>query len=413
MESGRWRASKINSNRPGHWLPDRGGKVKRWPLRSRLAAWTAFFLTVELIIFGLASGVVIFSDQLEAFREIRGNPTAPIVIRKETAELVFDLATAYLTALPAAALAAAFGVWWITRKSLKPLQDVANAAEQIHAKALNQRLPQPAAQDEIGRLVLVLNDTFERLERSFSQATRFSSDASHELKTPLTIMRGEIESALRTGSHNPETENLLDSLLSQIQRLSTITDKLLLLSRADARALTLKKEAVNFTAMCDNVVEDAEILGMQRNITTKAEILREVIVWADRSYIRQVLINLLDNAVKYNVESGAISISLSRSGSLAMFRIASTGQEIPKDRENRIFERFYRTEASRAGDVVGSGLGLSICREIALAHGGHIWLERPQAGWTAFVFTLPVLPDQRDRPKEQEPTRDPEAGCVL
>jgi len=175
----------------------------------------------------------------------------------------------------------------------------------------------------------------------------------------------------------------------------------------------LKKEAVNFTAMCDNVVEDAEILGMQRNITTKAEILREVIVWADRSYIRQVLINLLDNAVKYNVESGAISISLSRSGSLAMFRIASTGQEIPQDRENRIFERFYRTEASRAGDVVGSGLGLSICREIALAHGGHIWLERPQAGWTAFVFTLPVLPDQRDRPKEQEPTRDPEAGCVL
>jgi heavy metal sensor kinase len=387
--------------------------VKRWPLRSRLAAWTAFFLTVELVIFGLASGVVIFSDQLEAFREIRGDPTSPIVIRKETAELVFDLATAYLTALPAAALAAAFGVWWITRKSLKPLQDVANAAEQIHAKALNQRLPQPAAQDEIGRLVLVLNDTFERLERSFSQAMRFSSDASHELRTPLTIMRGEIESALRTGSHNPETENLLDSLLSQIQRLTTITDKLLLLSRADARALTLKKEAVNFTAMCDNVVEDAEILGMQRNITTKAEILPEVIVWADRSYIRQALINLLDNAVKYNIESGAISISLSRSGSLAMFRIANTGQEIPKDRENRIFERFYRTEASRAGDVVGSGLGLSICREIALAHGGHIWLERPQAGWTAFVFTLPVLPDQRDRPKEQEPTRDPEAGCVL
>jgi signal transduction histidine kinase len=192
--------------------------VKRWPLRSRLAAWTAFFLTVELIIFGLASGVVIFSDQLEAFREIRGDPTSPIVIRKETAELVFDLATAYLTALPAAALAAAFGVWWITRKSLKPLQDVANAAEQIHAKALNQRLPQPAAQDELGRLVLVLNDTFERLERSFSQAMRFSSDASHELKTPLTLMRGEIESALRTGSHNPETGNLLDNLLSQIQR---------------------------------------------------------------------------------------------------------------------------------------------------------------------------------------------------
>lgn len=387
--------------------------MKRWPLRSRLAIWTAFFLTVELFVFGLASGILIFNEQLEAFREIRGDPTSPIVIRKEANELIVDLATAYLTAFPAAALAAAFGVWWITRRSLKPLQDVADVAEQIHAKALNQRLPRPASQDEVGRLVMVLNDTFDRLERSFSQATRFSSDASHELKTPLTIMRGEIESALRTGSHNPETENLLDSLLGQTQRLSTIADKLLLLSRADVKALNLKKEAVNFTAMCHDVVEDAEILGIQRNITTKAEILPEVIVWADRSYIRQALVNLLDNAVKYNVESGAISISLSRSGSLAMFRIANTGQEIPKDREDRIFERFYRTEASRAGEVVGSGLGLSICREIALAHGGHIWLERPQAGWTAFVFTLPVVPDGRNRPKEQEPAPDPEGSRFI
>ena len=153
--------------------------MKRWPIRSRLAVWTAFFLTIELVIFGIASGWVIYNEQLEAFREIRGQPTSPIVIRKEAAELIFDLTSAYLTALPAAALFAAFGVWWITRKSLKPLQDVADAAEQIHAKALDQRLPQPPAQDEVGRLVQVLNDTFDRLERSFAQATRFSSDASH------------------------------------------------------------------------------------------------------------------------------------------------------------------------------------------------------------------------------------------
>jgi signal transduction histidine kinase len=146
------------------------------------------------------------------------------------------------------------------------------------------------AQDEIGRLVLVLNDTFDRLERSFAQATRFSSDASHELKTPLTIMRGEIESALRTGSYDAETQNLLDSLLGQTQRLSTIADNLLLLSRADARALTLKREAVDLTAMCHGLVEDAEILGMQRNIVTNAEISPEVIVWADKSYVRQALL---------------------------------------------------------------------------------------------------------------------------
>jgi signal transduction histidine kinase len=200
--------------------------VKHWPLRRKLAVWTAFLLTVELIIFGVASGWVIYQEQLEAFREIKGRPGSPIVIRKEAAELVVDLASAYLSALPVAILVAAFGVWWITRKALQPLQDVTNAAEQILTKALGQRLTQPSAHDEIGRLVRVLNETFDRLERRFAQATRFSSDASHELKTPLTIMRGEIASALRAQVDNPRIETLLDGLLEQTQRLSGIVEKL-------------------------------------------------------------------------------------------------------------------------------------------------------------------------------------------
>jgi heavy metal sensor kinase len=365
--------------------------VRRWSIGSRLAVWTAFFLTVELIVFGIGSGWVIYSEQLEAFREIRGQLGSPIVIRKEAAELVFDLTSAYLTAFPAAALFAAFGVWWITRKSLKPLQDVADAAEQIHAKALNQRLPQPPAQDEIGRLVQVLNATFDRLERSFAQATRFSSDASHELNTPLTIMRGEIESALKTQVNSPEIESLLSGLLDQTQRLSAIAEKLLLLSRADAGALILNRRDVELSAMCQDLVEDAQVLGMRCKITADAEISQGVVVRADQSYIRQALLNLLDNAIKYNVESGAISVSLKKSCSLALFRIANTGHEIPKDREARIFERFYRGDPSRTSDVVGSGLGLSICREIALAHGGNIWLERKEPGWTAFILALPCL----------------------
>ena len=351
--------------------------MKRWPIRARLAAWTAFFLTVELIIFGVASGWVIYDHQLEAFREIEEKPNSASVITEESNELISDLASAYLTALPLAALVAAFGVWWITRKALRPLQDVAEAAEQIHAKALDQSLPQASGQDEVGRLVRVLNDTFDRLKRSFAQATRFSGDASHELKTPLTIMRGEIESALRGSLDNPEMiENLLVDLLNQTERLSSITEKLLLLSRADAGALVLKKEAVEFSAMCRDLVEDAEILGMRRKITTKAEISPGVIVWADQSYVRQALLNLLDNAIKYNIESGTISISVTKSNSLALFRIANTGEEIPKEHETSIFERFYRADPSRTTDVEGSGLGLSICREIALAHGGQIWLER-------------------------------------
>jgi len=363
--------------------------VKHFPLRNRLALWSAFLLTVELIIFGVGSGWVIYQEQLEAFREIKGRPYSPIVIRKEASELIRDLARAYLTALPVAVLVAAFGVWWITRKSLQPLQDVANAAEQIHAKALGQRLPQPSVNDEIGRLVRVLNEAFDRLERSFAQATRFSSDASHELKTPLTIMRGEIESALRSEVDGLQIESLLDGLLEQTERLSDIVEKLLLLSRADAGALTLRKDPVDFSAMCRELAEDAEILALRKKITTKFDISPAITVYADESYLRRILLNLLDNAVKYNVEAGAVSISLGKSDSLAVFRIANTGPEIPLEHENRIFERFYRADPSRSSDTVGSGLGLSICRELVLALGGDIRLERVQPGWTAFAFTLP------------------------
>ena len=363
--------------------------MKNWPLRSRLAVWTAFLLTIELVIFGLASGWIIYEEQLEAFREIKGEPNSPIVIRKEAAELISGLARANIAALPVAVLVAALGVWWITRKALQPLQAVAAAAEQIHARALDQRLPEPAAHDEIGRLVRVLNQVFDRLERSFAQATRFSSDASHELKTPLTIMRGEIELALRTEVNNPRIESLLDGLLAQNQRLSDIAEKLLLLSRADAGALTLKRKPVDFSAMCHDLVEDADILALRQRINTQSEISPGINVCADESYLRHILLNLLDNAIKYNVADGSVSISLSQSGSLALFRIVNTGPEIPPEHENRIFERFYRTDLSRSSDSVGSGLGLSICREIVSAHGGKLWLERPEPGWTAFVLTLP------------------------
>jgi two-component system, OmpR family, heavy metal sensor histidine kinase CusS len=167
---------------------------------------------------------------------------------------------------------------------------------------------------------------------------------------------------------------------------------LLLLSRADAGALILNKGNVELSAMCQDLIEDAQVLGMRNKIRADAEIWPGILASADQSYVRQALLNLLDNAIKYNVESGAISISLKQSGTLALFRIANTGSEIPKDREERVFERFYRVDPSRTLDVAGSGLGLSICREIALAHGGNIWLERADPGWTAFVLALPCFP---------------------
>lgn len=370
--------------------------MKRWPLRSRLALWTAVLLTFELAIFGIASGWLILQNQIDAFREIEAQPLKPSSIQDETRELLIKLVVADLTALPLTVLVAAFGVWWTTGKALKPLQDIADAAERIHAKALRTRIPNPPVHDEIGRLVSVLNKAFDRLERSFAQATRFSSDASHELKTPLTIMRGEIETALSNDSIDPQNEKLLESLLQQTHHLSAIVENLLLLSRADAGALNLRKEAVDFSGLCQELAADAEILALRHNIIISSTIENEVQVLADEWYLRRLLLNLLDNAIKYNLYSGKVEIMLTKSGDLASFRIANTGPEISEEHQTRIFERFYRTEESRASEVVGSGLGLSICREIVLAHRGQIWMERPRPGWTAFVVNLPLAVRQRE-----------------
>lgn len=383
--------------------------MKQWPIRSRLALWTALFLTVELMIFGIASGLVIYNDQLEAFREIRNKPTSPIVIGKETGELVFDLTSAYVAALAVAVPVAALGVWWITRKALQPLQEVATAAEQIHAKALNQRLPEPRTQDEVGRLVRVLNHTFDRLERSFEQATRFSIDASHELKTPLTIIRGEIEYALKAEADSVQIESFLEGLLTETQRLCDIVEKLLLLSRADAGALMLTREILDFSAICHELVEDAQILAGPKRISTEFEIAPDVKVWADELYLRRVLLNLLDNATKYNLQGGSLAISLSKGNALAVLRIANTGPGITKEHENRVFERFYRADPSRSSESSGSGLGLSICREIVAAHGGQMWLEQSRSGWTAFTVTLsssqPEVPAEKKRVSESQAMR--------
>lgn len=370
--------------------------MKRWPLRSRLALWTAILLTFELAIFGIASGWLILQTQIDAFREIDAQPLKASSIEDETRELLIKLVVADLTALPLTVLVAAFGVWWTTGKALKPLQDIADAAERIHAKALRTRIPNPPVHDEIGRLVSVLNKAFDRLERSFTQATRFSSDASHELKTPLTIMRGEIETALSNDSIDPQNEKLLESLLQQTHRLSAIVENLLLLSRADAGALNLRKEAVDFSGLCQELAADAEILALRHNITISSTIENEVQVLADEWYLRRLLLNLLDNSIKYNLYAGKVEILLAKSGDLASFRIANTGPEISEEHQTRIFERFYRTEDSRASEVVGSGLGLSICREIVLAHRGQIWMERPRPGWTAFAVNLPLAVRQRE-----------------
>ena len=299
----------------------------------------------------------------------------------------------YAFILPLALALLAAGARWLYGKALKPVDDIVVAAEHITAERLDQRLPVTGSQDEIGHLTAVLNRMIDRLQRSFEQARRFSADASHELKTPLTIIRGELEIALRSGEIPHGVERTMLDLLDETGRLIHIVEGLLLLSQADAGKFPAGAEEIAFTELIEELAEDIEILGNRLEIGVELSLARGVRVKGSPQFLRQLVLNLFDNAIKYNRQSGTIRCELVTAGGMAVFRIANTGAEIPESDRGRIFDRFFRVESSRVRTGIGGGgqgLGLSIAREIVRAHGGTLTLEPSEPGWVVFQFTIPL-----------------------
>ncbi|HTQ30826.1 MAG TPA: ATP-binding protein [Opitutaceae bacterium] len=322
----------------------------------------------------------------------RGETTLLLAASLEPAEeSVQDLLEAALVALPFVLLVVAGGSWWIAGRTLRPVREITRAAASITADRLGERLPAPATLDEIGRHVVVLNGMFDRLQRSFEQATRFTADAAHELRTPLTIMRGQIEEALRTARADAEQERLLLGLLEETANLQKIADNLLLLARFDVGKNPLQFAPVDLSALLQETREDAELLAAPRRIKIQADIAAGLRVSGDATLLRRVALNLVDNAVKFNRADGRLELALQAAGREAVLTIGNTGPVIPAERQGALFERFFRVGADRNRDAGGSGLGLSLCREIVSAHGGRILLGRSAGDWTEFRVHLPLL----------------------
>ena len=320
----------------------------------------------------------------------RGETTLLLATALEPAEeAVRDLLGSAAIALPLVLLVVAGGSWWIARRALEPIAAVTRAAASITADRLGERLPAPQTTDEIGQHTEVLNGMFDRLQRSFEQATRFTADAAHELRTPLTIMRGQVEESLRSAP--PEQERLLVGLLEEITGLQKISDNLLLLARFDTGKNPLLRAPLDLSALFDEAREDAELLAAPKNLQVVAEIAPAVRVDGDTVMLRRLALNLIDNAVKFNREGGELKLTLRAEGDNVVLTIGNTGAGIAPERRASLFERFYRSEADRNRESGGSGLGLSLCREIATAHGGRIELSRAEADWTEFSVCLPRL----------------------
>ena len=295
---------------------------------------------------------------------------------------------ALLAATPIALLLAAVTGWLFAARSLRPLRALAATAQRVTARGLDQRIPAAGADQEFVELINVFNRMLERLERSFHQASRFSADAAHELKTPLAIMQGQLERALQAAGDDTVLQAQLASVLDEVQRLSTISRKLLLLAQADAGQLRLQREAIDLTAMLGELAEDAQVLDGQ--LALSCEVAPGLRVDGDRALLWQVLHNLLSNALKYRQPAdGWVRIEARAQGALVELRIANASDGLSKEVLEHLFERFYRASDSRNRRVDGTGLGLSVSREIARALGGELRLAPQRQGEVCFVLMLP------------------------
>jgi signal transduction histidine kinase len=288
------------------------------------------------------------------------------------------------------ALFALAGGWWLTRKTLKPIEALTAAAEKVHDQNLHERLSRSGNGDELDRLTEVFNAMTTRLDSSFQHIREFALHASHELKTPLTILHGEIETELRGETLSAAQRDKLASQLDEIQRLAKIVDGLTLLTKADAGQITLKCEPVAFDELVREVFEDTLILARHAAISVELAACEKTTISGDKHRLRQLLLNLADNAVKYNRVGGTIEFFLRRAGKDVELQITNTGTEIPPEILPRIFERFYRGDAAHNSSIEGCGLGLSIAQWIVSSHKGAIKIESSPVGKTAVTVKLPA-----------------------
>jgi heavy metal sensor kinase len=281
------------------------------------------------------------------------------------------------------------GGWWFVGRALRPISQISSAAAVIASGDLSQRIDVAEAESELGRLAMVLNSTFARLETAFAQQKQFASDAAHELRTPVTVILTQTQIALARERDAASYQETIRACQRAAQRMRRLIQSLLELARFDAGQEPLKRQRFDFSRTISEVVELVEPLAETRGV----KIIFEPVplpLTGDTERLAQVVTNLLTNAIQYNVPDGRVTVSLSNQDGLAVLSIADTGQGIPKEDLPRVFERFYRADQSRTG-AGNAGLGLAICQAIVAAHGGTIEAASEEGTGTTFIIRLPLV----------------------
>lgn len=308
---------------------------------------------------------------------------------EELNEALDGIFSIFLILAPVALLISVIGGWFLAHRSLKPVDMITKTVREISAQNLNQRLPAQAVDDELGRLTATFNDMIGRLQESFAQIQQFSADASHELRTPLTIMRGEIEVALRRRRLPDPTRELLTSVHDELVRLSSIVESLMILIKTESGRQAFQFSDIALDEMLRELTEDARVLASRKTINVETLQIDPVTIRGDAARLKQLFLNLIENAVKYTPQRGTVTFTLKRENDQAVVSIGDTGIGIPKKDLQKVFDRFYRVKS----DGSGSGLGLAIAKWIAEAHHGSIHVSSREKKGSTFTVTLPLSAD--------------------
>ena len=293
---------------------------------------------------------------------------------------------------PCMLVLAVIGGYLLAGRVLSPIGAMASKAQEITAERLSERLPVDNPNDEFGRLATVFNETLARLQDSFDRLRRFTADASHELRTPLTALRSVGEVGLRKELDPAAHRDVIGSMLEEADRLASLIDNLLMLTRADSGRIILDPEPVNLGELVNDVVDCLGVLAEERQQDLSVEIDQEVQALIDRTTVRQALINLLDNAIKYTEMGGKIRLRTAKTpDGRAMVEIIDNGPGIAGKHCQAIFDRFYRIEPERSSETGGAGLGLAIARHVVEINGGLVELESKLRQGSTFRIVLPDL----------------------
>jgi heavy metal sensor kinase len=376
-------------------VTDSGGRAVAW---SRNLSTDAFAIPAQTLAEARRKGVSfavvdsrrvavvpLSSDQKLGFAAV-AEPVS--VIEEGLRQLRRD----FFAGVPLILLLASAGGYFLARKSLSPIALMNQQTQRITAERLSSRLDVSNSHDELGSLATTINDLLARLETSFSEQQRFIADASHELRTPLAVLRGETEVALEKTRSLAEYQESLALIKDEAERLSRIVEDLFILARQPIDVpIALVKEPVSLNEVVNDCVRAAQVLAARKDLQLKLDSARaDLTLSGDEELLKRMLLNLLDNAVKYTPAGGEISVGLARQNGSAQIVVSDTGIGIPEAAQLHVFDRFYRVDKARSRQLGGAGLGLSIVRWIVEAHGGTIGVKSSPGQGSSFSVELPL-----------------------